>query len=115
MSAERLERAKARLDRLNLYARPVSLQGVRVLTVPWFFRLPYLRRFDGYALWKTILLRRSLADTSDDLLTHELCHLWQGQHRPWHQLLTYATTRYERNPYEVEAREAVAATRGPAA
>jgi hypothetical protein len=115
VSAERLERAKARLDRLDLYPRPVSLEGVRVLTVPWFFRLPYLRRFDGYALWKTILLRRSLADTSDDLLTHELCHLWQGQHRRWHQLLTYATTRYERNPYEVEAREAVAATRAPTA
>lgn len=111
MTRERLERAKARLDRLDLYPRHVRVEGVRVLTAPWFFRLPYLRRFDGYALWKTILLRRSLDETSDDLLTHELCHVWQAQHRRWHQLLTYATTRYERNPYEVEAREAVAATR----
>jgi hypothetical protein len=111
-AAAALERAKARLDRLDLYPRPVRIAGVRVLTVPWLFRLPYLRRFQGYALWKTILLRRPLAESSDDLLTHELCHVWQAQHRPWHQLLTWATTSYERNPYEVEAREAVAATRG---
>jgi len=111
---ERLAAAKARLDRLELYPQPVRAGGVRVLTLPWLFRLPYMRRFDGYALWKTILLRRPLARTSDDLLTHELCHLWQGQHRRWHMLLTYALTRYEINPYEVEARAAVAATRADA-
>ncbi|MBD0338167.1 MAG: hypothetical protein ICV67_02645 [Thermoleophilia bacterium] len=110
-SRARLERAKARLDRLDAYPRPVRLDGVRVLTVPWLFWLPYLRRFQGYALWKTILLRRPLAETSDDLLTHELCHVWQAQHRRWHQLWAWATTTYERNPYEVEARRAVAATR----
>jgi hypothetical protein len=109
----RLERAKARLDRLRLYPRPVRTGGVRVLTVPLFFRLPYFRRFDGYALWKTILLRRPLAETSDDLLTHELCHLWQGQNRRWHMLVTFMRTRYETNPYEAEARAAVAATREP--
>ena len=114
MSAEarsRLERAKARLDRLDAYPRPVRLDGVRVLSLPWLFRLPGLRRYHGYALWKTILLRRPLAETSDDLLTHELCHVWQAQHRRWHQLWAWATTRYERNPYEVEARRAVTATR----
>ena len=110
----RLRRAWARLEPLRLYPRPVHLDRVRVITLPLFFRLPPLRRYGGYTLWRTILLRRPLAETSDDLLTHELCHLWQGQHRRWHQLLTYATTRYERNPYEVEAREAVAATRPPA-
>jgi len=111
---ERLAAAKARLDRLDLYPRPVQADGVRVMTLPWLFRLPYMRRFDGYALWKTILLRRPLAQTSDDLLTHELCHLWQGQHRRWHMLLAYLLTRYEVNPYEVEARAAVAATRAEA-
>jgi hypothetical protein len=108
---ERLAAAKARLDRLDLYARPVRIEGVRVLTLPWLFRLPYMRRFDGYALWKTILLRRPLAQTSEDLLTHELCHLWQGQHRRWHMLVAYVLTAYELNPYEEEARAAVAATR----
>jgi len=115
LSRERCERiaaAKARLDRLSLYPRPVRADGVRLLTLPWLFRLPYMRRFDGYALWKTILLRRPLAQTSDDLLTHELCHIWQGQHRRWHMLLAYALTAYAVNPYEVEARAAVAATRG---
>jgi hypothetical protein len=110
---ERLAAAKARLDRLSLYPRPVRTDGVRVLTLPWLFRLPYMRRFDGYALWKTILLRRPVAQVSDDLLTHELCHLWQGQNRRWHMLLTYVTTRYDANPYEREARAAVAATRRP--
>jgi hypothetical protein len=110
---ERLARAKARLDGLDLYPRPVRTDGVRVLTLPWLFRLPYMRRFHGYALWKTILLARPLAETSDDLLTHELCHLWQGQHRRWHMLVKYLTTTYRQNPYEVEAREAVAATRAP--
>ena len=108
---ERLAAAKARLDRLQLYPRPVRAEGVRVVTLPWLFRLPYMRRFHGYALWKTILLRRPLAQASDDLLTHELCHIWQGQHRRWHMLVVYVLTRYEVNPYEVEARAAVAATR----
>jgi hypothetical protein len=86
---------------------------VRVVVFPRFFRLPKLRRYRGYALWKTILLRHPPgAGASDDLVTHELCHIWQGQHRRWHMLWTYATTRYRENPYEQEAREAVAATRG---
>ena len=107
-----LERAKARLDRLDLYPRPVRMDGVRVLVAPLFFRLPRLRRYTGYALWRTILLKRPPgAGASDDLVTHELCHIWQGQHRRWHMLWTYATTRYRSNPYEVEARRAVAATR----
>ena len=108
---ERLAAAKARLDSLRLYPRPVRANGVRLVTLPWLFRLPYMRRFQGYALWKTILLRRPVAQTSDDLLTHELCHIWQGQHRRAHMLWTYATTRYRQNPYEREARVAVEETR----
>jgi hypothetical protein len=104
-----LERAKARLDTLDLYPRPVRIEPVRIRVAPWFFRLPGLRRFHGYALVRTILLRR--ADASDDLVTHELCHIWQMQHRPIHVVLTYLTTRYARNPYEVEARAAVQRTR----
>jgi hypothetical protein len=107
-----LERAKARLDRLDLYPAPVRLDGVRIVVAPWFFRLPRLRRYTGYALWRTILLKRPPGEgASDDLVTHELCHIWQSQHRRLHVLWTYATTRYRQNPYEVEARRAVAATR----
>ena len=108
---ERLAAAKSRLDQLSLYPHPVRADGVRVITMPWLFRLPYMRRFDGYALWKTILLRRPLAKTSDDLLTHELCHIWQGQHRALHMTWKQLTTRYRSNPYELEARRAVEATR----
>jgi hypothetical protein len=106
---EALERAKARLDRLDLYRRPVRLEGVRVLVMPWFFRLPRLRRYRGYALVSTILLQR--ADSSDDLITHELCHIWQMQHRPLRVMLASLTTRYASNRYELEARQAVAQTR----
>ena len=107
-----LARAKARLDTLDLYQRPVSLRGVHVLVVPPFFRLPRLRRYRGYALARTILLSRPVEGRgSDDLLTHELCHVWQMQHRQLHALWTHLTTRYRENPYEREAREAVARTR----
>ena len=109
---EALRRAKARLDTLTLYPRPVRIDPVRILVLPLFFRLPRLRRYHGYALWRTILLRQPLAGTaSDDLLTHELCHIWQGQHRKVHMTLTYLTNRYRDNPYEREARRAVSETR----
>ena len=104
-----LARAKARLDRLVFYPRPVQVERVRIVVAPWFFRLPGLRRYHGYALVRTILLRRP--DASDDLVTHELCHIWQMQHRPVHVVVTYLTTRYRKNPYEREARRAVDATR----
>ena len=67
-------------------------------------------RFDGYALSRTILLRR--ADASDDLVTHELCHIWQQQHRPFRMPLTYLFG-YATNPYELQARRAAALTRAP--
>ena len=85
---------------------------MRVVVAPWFFRLPGFRRFTAYALWRTILLRSP--DVDDDLVTHELCHVWQGQQRRWHVLFTYARTCYARNPYEAEARRAVDLTATPA-
>ena len=107
-----LERARARLDRLDLYPRPVRTSRVSILVVPWLFRLPRLRRYDGYALPWTILLRHPPGrGASDDLVTHELCHVWQMQHRPLRLFWAWLTTRYEENPYELEARRAVALTR----
>jgi hypothetical protein len=104
-----LARAKERLDRLDLYPRPVSLRGVHVLVVPWLFRLPWFRRFDGYALHWTILLKEPAGD--EDLLVHELCHVWQMQHHPLKMPLSYLLTGYDANPYEREARRAVEQTR----
>ena len=103
-----LARAKARLDRCDRYPRPVSLRGVRVLVVPWLFRLPWFRRFDGYALHWTILLRSRglLADT--ELVAHELCHVWQMQHHPVRMPLSYVLVGYAGNPYEREAQECAA-------
>jgi hypothetical protein len=47
----------------------------------------------------------------DDLVTHELCHVWQMQHRPLAMPLSYLRHGYAANPYEAEARAAVAPTR----
>jgi hypothetical protein len=105
----RLEAAKSRLDRLDLYRDPVQLEGIRVAVLPWVFRLPGLRRYDGYALRRTVLLRR--ADATDDLLTHELCHIWQMQQRPLAAMLAWLLHSYEKNPFEREARRAVNLTR----
>jgi hypothetical protein len=104
-----LEHAKARLDRLDLYPRPVSLRGVRMWIVPWLFRLPWFRRFDGYAVHRTILLRSRERLADGDLVVHELCHVWQMQHRPLAMPLSYVLHGYANNSYE---REAGAAERG---
>ena len=105
----RLTRAKQRLDRLRYYPRPVRIEGVRILVTPWLFRLLWLRRFDGYALHTAILLRSATA--SDDLITHELCHVWQMQHKPIAMPFSYVLTGYGANPFEAQARAAVAATK----
>jgi hypothetical protein len=98
-----LQRAKARLDGHSFYPRPVSLRGVRIWIVPWLFRLPWFRRFDGYSAWWTILLRsRPLLD-DETLVAHELCHVWQMQHHPVRMPLSYLLVGYARNPYEREA------------
>jgi hypothetical protein len=103
-----LVRAKARLDLSPLYPCPVSLRGVRIWVVPWLFRLPWFRRFDGYSAWRTILLRTRSFLEDDELVAHELCHVWQMQHRPLAMPLSYLYRGYTDNPYEREARDAAA-------
>jgi hypothetical protein len=111
--AEALAQAKERLDTLSLYPERVSLRGVKIWVVPWFFRLPGLRRFSGYTIHGRILLRREpRPDGADDLVTHELVHVWQLQHHPVRMPLSFLTTRYRKNGYEREARWAVEQTRG---
>jgi hypothetical protein len=106
-------RAKARLDRLALYPEPVRVDRVRILHTPWLFRIPGFRRFRGYEVGPLILIRVPLARVSDDLIVHELCHVWQDQHRRWRMWLSYLYRGYKQNPHEVEARRAVAETRAP--
>ena len=106
-----LKRAKQRLDRLDFHPRPVRLDHVRILHVPWLFRLPWFRRFHGYEMGPLILLKRSLAETSDDLIVHELCHVWQDQHQRLRLWTSYLYLGYKNNPHEIQARRAVAETR----
>jgi hypothetical protein len=87
-------------------------RSVRILHTPWLFRLPWFARFDGYTMWDVILLRAPLEQASEDLVVHELCHVWQMQHKPVAMPLSYLYRGYASNPYEVEARTAAAATRG---
>jgi hypothetical protein len=88
----------------------VRVDHVRVVVWPWFFRLPWFDRFDGYSAWNVIVLREAVERAGDDLVTHELCHVWQMQHRPFRMPLSYLRG-YSRNPHELEARRAVEVTR----
>jgi hypothetical protein len=107
--ADVLIRAKARLDRLDLYPRPVRITRVRIIVLGWLFRLPWFRRFDGYTMWSLILLRSPTLLGDEDLICHELCHVWQMQHHPLRMPLSYLRLGYADNPYEVEARRAASA------
>jgi hypothetical protein len=108
---ELLARAAARLERLSLYPRPLDTAQVRILHVPWLFRLPWFRRFSGYNMGPLILLRQPVAIASEDLVTHELCHVWQDQDHRARMWLSYVRHGYARNPHELEARRAVTETR----
>jgi hypothetical protein len=113
-----IERAWRRIEPLRLYPRPIDLTRVRIRTERWLFELPWFRRFDGYTIWSAILLREPLERVDDDLITHELVHVWQGQHewvRLWTSYLKPSTfwgdrSGYWENPYERQARSAVART-----
>jgi hypothetical protein len=86
----------------------VRIDGVRLVVAPWLFRLPPWRPYDGFATHRVIFVRRR--DASENLITHELCHVWQMQHRPLRMPLSYVRTGYRRSPYERQAREAARRT-----
>ena len=104
-------RAKARLDRLDFHPQPVRIGHVRILHVPWLFTLPWFKRFHGYNMGHLILLRKPLAEVSDDLVTHELTHVWQDQDHRLRMWTSYLHQGYANNPHELEARAAVNRTR----
>jgi hypothetical protein len=108
---EVLVSAKARLDRLALYPRPVKIDRVWIVSAASLFALPWFRRFDGYTMWNLILLRSPGFAADEDLVCHELCHVWQMQHHPIQMPLSYLRLGYAHNPYEEEARRAAALTR----
>jgi len=106
-----LERAAARLRTLDWYPRPVRTARVRIIVAPWLFRLPWFSRFAGYATHFALFFLNGQVAQNEDLMTHELCHVWQMQHRPLAMPLSYLYRGYDRNPYELEARRAVEETR----
>ena len=104
-----LTRAKETLDELHFYPKPVNIARVRILHVPWLFRLPWFRRFHGYEMGPLILLKHPLSESSPSLIAHELCHVWQDQDHRLRMWWSYVRGGYADNPHEVEAREAGAA------
>lgn len=108
---ELLRAAKARVDRLDFYPVPVDLRHVRIFSTPWLFRIPGFTRFYGYELGPLILTRRPLDQVQEDLVVHELTHVWQHQHRPIRMWLSYLWQGYRGNEHEIEARTAVERTR----
>jgi hypothetical protein len=104
-----LRRAKATLDRLDFYPTPVNIARVRIVHVPWLFRLPWFRRFHGYEMGPLILLKHPLSQTAASLIAHELCHVWQDQDHRLRMWWSYVRGGYAHNPHEVEARKAGAA------
>jgi hypothetical protein len=106
-----LARAARRLATLSFHPRPVDMRHVRIIHAPWFFRIPGVRRFRGYEIGPLILVKPPLEDVSNDLVVHELCHVWQDQHRRAYMWLSYLWQGYRGNEHEVQAREAVALTR----
>ena len=108
--AELLRGAKARLDRLDYYPNAVRMKNVRIVHASWLFRVPGFRRFSGYEIGPLILVRRPLDRVSEDLIVHELCHVWQHQHRPVYMWLSYLWQGYRDNEHEVQARAAVRQT-----
>ena len=104
-----LRRAKATLDMLDFYPKPVNIAHVRILHVPWLFRLPWFRRFHGYEMGPLILIKRPLHECTPSLIAHELCHVWQDQDHRLKMWWSYVRGGYASNPHEVEARRAGAA------
>jgi hypothetical protein len=106
-----IDRAAQRLAPLALYPRPLDTGHVRILNPGWLFSLPWFKRFHGYNMGHLILLKRPLAEVSDDLVTHELTHVWQDQDHRLRMLTSYLYKGYANNPHEREARAAVSRTR----
>ena len=50
-----------------------------------------------------------LAEVSNDLITHELCHVWQDQDHRLRMWWSYLRDGYATNQHEIEARRAGAA------
>ena len=106
-----LERAKATLDQFDFYPKPVDITYVRILHVPWLFRLPWFRRFDGYEMGPLLLFRRPLETNSPELIAHELTHVWQDQDHRLRMWWSYVAGGYASNRHEEEARRVGAAAR----
>jgi hypothetical protein len=111
--AELLVRARSRLERQDLYPRPLR-DDVRLVVWPWFFRIPWYRRYVAYTLIRRIALSAQPEELTarhgeqwlESLLVHELCHVWQVQHHPIATGLAHLRYSYRENPFEIEARAA---------
>ena len=108
LERQHLARAARRLASIGLQ---VDMRRVRIVHAPWLFRIPGFKRFKGYELGPLIFVKRPLDEVSNDLITHELTHVWQDQNRRLRMWLSYLWQVYRDKEHEVQAREAAASTR----
>src|ERR671914_1461432 len=100
-----LARARRRLATIGMHVR---MRNVRMVHAPWLFRIPGFRSYHGYEAGPLILVKRPLEEVSNDLVTHELCHVWQDQPRRAYMWLSSLGQGYRHNEHEIEARAAAA-------
>ena len=87
------------------------MRHVRTVHAPWAVPHPGLPPFAGYEAGPLIFVKRPLEEVSKDLIAHELCHVWQDQHRRAYMWLSYLWQGYRHNEHELEAREGTVRTR----
>ena len=111
-AAERaaLAEARARLDTLDFFARPVRMRFVRLLSTPWLFRLPWFRRFDGYTMWDLILLRGPIEEASARPRRARALPRLADAAPPGVDAAVVPDAGYADNPNEVQARRAASLT-----
>lgn len=80
----------------------VSIRA-RVHVWGWFFKLPILRRFEGFTLTPWDIVLKPEAQHDKALLRHELHHIYMWR-RHWLFPLSYLLYGYKENPFELLAR-----------
>ena len=86
-------------------------RGVRLVAAPLVFRLPWFRRFDGYATHRVILVRDARAPRRTTISSRTSCAT-SGRCSTGRCGMPLSYLRgYAGNPYELEARGAVERTR----
>jgi len=70
----------------------------------WFFKLPWVRQFDGFCLTPWNIVLRPGCEKDAALIRHEMAHCRQWRQHPL-MPLSYVLYGYKNNPFEILARQ----------